>query len=143
MQNIIVEILLGIVVVMAVLILTVIGRKNGGMTKKQKKMMIRILIASAALLGLQFLPAELFDTFDRILFKSAGRIIRLILYLAVYAVIGYDILIKAWKGIKNLRPFDECFLMTVATLGALAIAVYENGDYVESIAVTFAGSHIP
>ena len=135
MQNIIVEILLGIVVAMAVLILTVIGRKKAGMTKKQKKMMIRILIASAALLGLQFLPAELFDTFDRILFKSAGRIIRLILYLAVYAVIGYDILIKAWKGIKNLRPFDECFLMTVATLGALAIAVYENGDYVESIAV--------
>lgn len=135
MQNIIVEILLGIVVIMAVLILTVIGRKNGGMTKKQKKMMIRILIASVALLGLQLLPAGLFDTFDRILFKSAGRIIRLIFYLAVYAVIGYDILIKAWKGIKNLRPFDECFLMTVATLGALAIAVYENGDYVESIAV--------
>ncbi len=135
MQNIIVEILLGIVIAMAVLILTVIGRKNGGMTKKQRKMMIRILIASVALLGLQFLPAEIFDMFDRVLFKSAGRIIRLILYLAVYAVIGYDILIKAWKGIKNLRPFDECFLMTVATLGALAIAVYENGDYVESIAV--------
>ena len=135
MQNIIVNILLGIVVIMAVLILTVIGKKNGGMTKKQKKMMVRILIASASLLTLQLLPSGLFDSFDRILFHGAGRIIRLVLYLAVYLVIGYDILIKAGKGIKNLRPFDECFLMTVATLGALAIAVYENGDYVESIAV--------
>ena len=135
MQNIIVNILLGIVVIMAVLILTVIGKKNSGMTKKQKKMMVRILIASASLLTLQLLPSGLFDSFDRILFHGAGRIIRLVLYLAVYLVIGYDILIKAGKGIKNLRPFDECFLMTVATLGALAIAVYENGDYVESIAV--------
>ena len=135
MQNIIVNILLGIVVIMAVLILTVIGKKNSGMTKKQKKMMVRILIASASLLILQLLPSGLFDSIDRILFHGAGRIIRLVLYLAVYLVIGYDILIKAGKGIKNLRPFDECFLMTVATLGALAIAVYENGDYVESIAV--------
>ena len=52
-----------------------------------------------------------------------------------YLVIGYDILKKAFKGIKNKQVFDENFLMAVATVGAIAVALYENGDYTEAIAV--------
>lgn len=57
------------------------------------------------------------------------------LYLVDYLIIGYDILRKAYKGIRNGQVFDENFLMAVATIGALALAVYENGDYLECIAV--------
>ena len=92
------------------------------MSKKQKKMLIRILIASALmiLLNVLKLPKEV----------SAG------LYFVSYLVIGYDILRKAWKGILNRRPFDECFLMAVATLGAIGLALYEkSGDYNEAVAV--------
>lgn len=97
------------------------------MNKKQKKMLIRILISAALLIGFNFLPF--------------GGPLRFILYLIPYLVIGYDILIKAFKGIKNRQPFDESLLMAVATIGAIAIAIYsevanhENGDYVEAIAV--------
>lgn len=59
----------------------------------------------------------------------------MILYLIPYGIIGYDILLKAFKGIKNRQPFDENLLMAIATLGALAIAVKEEGDYTEAIAV--------
>ena len=52
-----------------------------------------------------------------------------------YYIIGYDILKKAFKGIRNGQVFDENFLMAVATVGAFALAVYENGDYLEAIAV--------
>ena len=97
------------------------------MSKKQKKMLIRILISAALLIGFNFLP------FDGPL--------RFVLYLIPYLVIGYDILIKAFKGIKNRQPFDESLLMAIATIGAIAIAIYsevvdhEAGDYVEAIAV--------
>ena len=97
-----------------------IRRKRNGrdtdMSKKQKKMLIRILIASALmiLLNVLKLPKPV----------SAG------LYLVTYLVIGYDILQKAWRGILNKRPFDECFLMAVATVGAFVL-----GDYVEGAAV--------
>lgn len=90
-------------------------------------MLIRILISAALLIGFNFLPF--------------GGPLRFILYLIPYLVIGYDILIKAFKGIKNRQPFDESLLMAVATIGAIAIAIYsevadhENGDYVEAIAV--------
>lgn len=100
------------------------------MTKKQKTMLWRILAASVLLLVLQLLAA---DTFDRL--GASGRWIRLVCYLADYFIIGYDILRKAFKGIRNGQIFDENFLMAVATLGALALAVYENGDYLEAIAV--------
>lgn len=100
------------------------------MTKKQKTMLWRILTASVLLLVLQLLAA---DTFDRL--GASGRWIRLACYLADYFIIGYDILKKAFKGIRNGQIFDENFLMAVATLGALALAVYENGDYLEAIAV--------
>ncbi|MCI8815831.1 MAG: cadmium-translocating P-type ATPase [Angelakisella sp.] len=105
------------------------------MTKKQKTMLTRILIAAAMLLGLQFLPAEAFAQIDGYLFPSAGRWIRFALYLVDYFIIGYDILRKAGKGILNKQVFDENFLMAVATIGAMALAVYENGDYLEAIAV--------
>ena len=91
------------------------------MNKKQKKMLARILIAAALLIGFHFLP---FTGYVRFLF-----------YLIPYLVIGYDILIKAFKGIKNRQPFDESLLMAVATIGAIAIALHGDGDYTEAIAV--------
>ena len=105
------------------------------MTKKQKTMLVRILIAATMLLGLQFLPAETFAQLDGGLFPSAGRWVRFALYLIDYFIIGYDILRKALKGILNRQVFDENFLMAVATVGAMALAIYENGDYLEAIAV--------
>ncbi|MCI9056660.1 MAG: cadmium-translocating P-type ATPase [Oscillospiraceae bacterium] len=105
------------------------------MTKKQKVMLTRILTAAAMLLGLQFLPAETFAQIDGYLFPSAGRWVRFGLYLVDYFIIGYDILRKALKGILNRQVFDENFLMAVATVGAMALAIYENGDYLEAIAV--------
>ncbi len=131
MQALIIDILLGAVILTALGLLIFVG----GMTKKQRKMMIRILSSAAVLLGLQFVSAEMFNFLDKYLFPSAGRWIRLACYLADYFIIGYDILKKALKGIKNGRVFDENFLMAVATVGAMALAVYENGEYLEAIAV--------
>ena len=101
------------------------------MTKKQKKSLIRILVSAALLIILQLIPAESYDA----LFGSFGRWVRLGAYLVDYFIIGGDILKKAWKGIRNHQVFDECFLMAVATVGALALAIAENGDYLEAIAV--------
>lgn len=108
------------------------------MKKKQKKKLIRIIVAAVLLILLNVLPlTAILDS----LFKSNDLIkgfIRLALFLIPYLVIGYDILIKAAKGIKNLRPLDECFLMTVATIGAFALAIYEdftNADYNEAVVV--------
>lgn len=70
-----------------------------------------------------------------LLFLPVDGIVRFALFLIPYLIIGYDILIKAGKGIINRQPFDECFLMAVATIGAMAIALVENGDYTEAIAV--------
>ena len=105
------------------------------MTKKQKTMLFRILISAALLICLQLMSAETFARLDEILFPSAGRLVRLACYLADYLIIGHDILRKAWRGIRNRQVFDENFLMAVATVGAMALAVYENGDYLEAIAV--------
>ncbi len=92
------------------------------MNKKQKKMLIRILLSGAMLIALQFAPVT--------------GILRFVLYLVSYFIIGYDILLKALKGIRNRQVFDECFLMAVATVGAIALALYEkSGDYTEAIAV--------
>lgn len=84
-------------------------------------MLIRIIVAAALMIGLNFV--------------TAPAAVRLVLYLVPYIIIGYDILIKAFKGIKNRQPFDESLLMAIATVGAIALAIYENGDYVEAIAV--------
>ena len=105
------------------------------MTKKQKKMLTRILAAALMLVVLKLIPVAGFSRLDGLLFPGAGRWLRLALYLADYAVIGYDILRKAVKGIIKGRVFDENFLMAIATVGALALAIYENGDYAEAIAV--------
>ena len=92
------------------------------MTKKQKKMLLRILIAAALFLIAKFIPLPAF--------------VSTALYAAAYLTIGYDILRKAFKGICNRQVFDENFLMAVATIGAIALAIYEkSGDYDEAVAV--------
>ena len=92
------------------------------MNKKQKKMLIRIVVSAAFLIGLGFAPVT-----------GAARFL---LYLIPYLVIGYDILLKALRGIRNRQVFDESFLMAVATVGAIALAVCEkSGDYTEAVAV--------
>ncbi len=92
------------------------------MKKKQKKVLIRIIIVAAMLVLLKLISPE--DP------------VKLCFYLAAYVIIGYDILKKAWHGIINGRPFDENFLMAVATIGAFILAVYKkSGDYDEAIFV--------
>ncbi len=135
MQELVISILLTVVIIMAAALLIFVGSRKDGMTKKQRVMMIRILISAGILLALQFVSAEMFDTADSYLFPSAGRWIRFACYLINYFIIGYDILKKAAKGIKNRQVFDESFLMAVATIGAMALAIYENGEYLEAIAV--------
>ena len=92
------------------------------MTKKQKKMLYRILIAAVLFLAAKFAPLPL--------------LLSTLLYFIAYFTVGCDILRKAWKGICNRRVFDENFLMAVATVGAIALAIYEkSGDYAEAVAV--------
>ena len=91
------------------------------MTPKQKKKLIRIIVAATLMIVLHFVP-------------STGAA-RFFLYMIPYLIVGYDLLIKAAKGIKNLRALDENFLMAVATLGAIALAIYTDGDYTEAVAV--------
>ena len=130
MQEMIESGLLIVVAVLSVILLLIGQRPSSGMTKRQKIMLGRILTATVLLLALQTLGSSVFDQLG-----AAGRWVRLALYLVDYLIIGYDILRKAFKGIRNGQVFDENFLMAVATIGALALAVYENGDYLESIAV--------
>ena len=92
------------------------------MKKKQKKTLYRILIAAVLFLAAKFIPMPM--------------LVSTALYFAAYVTIGCDILRKAWKGICNHQVFDENFLMAVATIGAIALAVYErSGDYAEAVAV--------
>ena len=130
MQELLESGLLVVVTILSVVLLLMGQKKSSGMTRKQKVMLWRILIATVLLLGLQTLGAEAFDQLG-----AAGRWVRLAVHLIDYLIIGYDILKKAFKGICNRQVFDENFLMAVATLGALALAVYENGEYLEVIAV--------
>ena len=92
------------------------------MTKKQKKNLTRIIIAAVLMILLIFIPIE-------------NKWLKLVLYMIPYLIVGYDILIKAFKGIKNLQPFDECFLMAIATVGAIAVGIWGDGDFVEAVAV--------
>ena len=91
------------------------------MTKKQKKMLVRILLAAAMMVVLALLPLTGWLQFA--------------LYMLPYLVVGYDILLKAGRGIWNRQVFDENFLMAVATVGAILIAIAGEGDYTEAIAV--------
>lgn len=92
------------------------------MTRKQKKLLWRILLSAALLILFLLLPVS-------------NNLWRLGLFIIPYLIIGYDILIKAFKGILQAQLFDENFLMTVATLGAIALAATNNGSYTEAIAV--------
>ena len=92
------------------------------MNRKQRIMLIRILISTAMVIVLSFIPVT--------------GLPRFVLYMLSYLIVGYDILRKAVKGIIRGQVFDECFLMATATVGAIAIALYErSGDYTEAVAV--------
>ena len=91
------------------------------MNKKQKRNLMRIIVAAILMIVLHFAPVI--------------GMVRFGLYLVPYLIIGYDILWKAFKGVKNRQPFDESLLMAIATLGAIILAVYEDGDYTEAIGV--------
>ncbi len=91
------------------------------MNKKQKRNLIRIIVAAILMIVLHFAPVS--------------GMVRFGLYLVPYLIIGYDILWKAFKGVKNRQPFNESLLMAIATLGAIILAVYEDGDYTEAIGV--------
>ncbi|WP_418504654.1 heavy metal translocating P-type ATPase [Dialister invisus] len=91
------------------------------MNKKQKRNLKRIIVAAILMIVLHFAPVS--------------GMVRFGLYLVPYLIIGYDILWKAFKGVKNRQPFDESLLMAIATLGAIILAVYEDGDYTEAIGV--------
>ena len=92
------------------------------MSRKQKTMLARILVSAALLIALNFIPVAGWPRFA--------------CYMAPYLIIGYDILLKAGRGIAHRQVTDENFLMAVATVGAIALALYEgSGDYTEAIAV--------
>lgn len=95
--------------------------KEAEMNKKQKRNLMRIIVAAILMIVLHF--------------ASVSGMVRFGLYLVPYLIIGYDILWKAFKGVKNRQPFDESLLMAIATLGAIILAVYEDGDYTEAIGV--------
>ena len=95
------------------------------MNRKQKKVLIRIIIAAVFMVVLHFLPLD----------GVMDGWLRFFLYLIPYLVVGYDILIKAWKGIRNRQPFDENFLMAVASIGAIVLGRVRTGDYAEGAAV--------
>ncbi len=95
------------------------------MNKKQKSVLVRILVSAALLAALHFLPLD----------GLWNGWLKFAAYLVPYGIIGWDILRKAWKGIVNRQPFDECFLMAVATVGALVLGRIRTGDYAEAVAV--------
>ncbi len=102
------------------------------MNRKQKKMLIRICIAAWMILAASIIKATGLVRQE----GTFGFVFYLVFYVLIYIEIGYDILRKAFKGVINGRPFDECFLMAFATIGAFALALYEkSGDYTEAIAV--------
>lgn len=92
------------------------------MNKKQKKELARILTAAAMMIAMHFAPVS--------------GLWRLAFYLVPYGIISYDILYKAMRGIRNRQVFDENFLMSIASIGAFLLAVYDgSGDYAEAVAV--------
>ena len=95
------------------------------MNKKQKKMLTRIIIAAVLMIAFKVIST----------FVDIPTIVLFIMYMVPYFVIGYDILRKAIKGILNRQVFDENFLMAVATVGAIIIALVDDGDFTEAIAV--------
>ena len=101
------------------------------MNKKQKKMLARIILSAVMLILINVLPVDKLPVPELIM--TIGK---LLFYIIIYVIIGYDILRKAFKGILNRRVFDENFLMAVATVGAFALAIItKSGDYNEAVAV--------
>lgn len=99
-----------------------------GMNKKQKKVLVRIIIAAVLMVALHFVE------------DYVSGVVKIVLYMIPYLVIGYDILKKAWKGIRNGQAFDENFLMAIATVGAFGLGIFNElngtgGDYAEAVAV--------
>lgn len=95
------------------------------MNRKQKRVLCRIVITAVMLAALHFIPTE----------GIWNGWLTFALYMIPYLVIGYDILLKAGKGIIHLQPFDECFLMSLATVGAFVLGRLRTGDYLEAVAV--------
>ena len=92
------------------------------MNKKQKKNLIRIILSALLMIILHFVNSNNFYTIS--------------LYLLAYLLVGYDVLLKAFNGIKNRQAFDESLLMSIATIGAIVLAFYtKSGDFVEAVAV--------
>jgi Cd2+/Zn2+-exporting ATPase len=85
------------------------------MTKKQKNLLLRIIAAAVMMVVFSLLPLQKYP------------LLRFVLFLIPYLTVGYDILRKAWKGILNRQVFDECFLMAVATIGAMILGEYSEG----------------
>ena len=100
------------------------------MTKKQKKMLWRIVIAAVLMIALHFAVRAWGDT--------VHEPVWFLLYLIPYLTVGYDILLKAFKGIRNRQVFDENFLMAVATVGAIAIALIQGRS-----SSSISGSAVP
>ena len=99
------------------------------MNKKQKNLLIRIITALICVIILQLPFCRTLPWYGKLL-----------LYMIPYLIVGYDILRKAWHGIKNKQVFDENFLMTVATIGAIGVGIYNathggDDDYLEAVAV--------
>ena len=94
---------------------------HNGLSHHQKVMLLRMGATVALLVALHFVPVV--------------GLAKLLLYLVPYLVMGYDILLEAWDGVRNREVFDENFLMTVATIGALVLGVTSTGDYTEAVAV--------
>ena len=92
--------------------------KINNLTKKQKNLLLRVIAAAVMLIVLYLLPLEEYP------------VLRFALFMVPYLTVGYDVLRKAWKGILNHQVFDECFLMAVATIGAMIL-----GEYTEAVAV--------
>ena len=91
------------------------------MNKKQKKVLIRIIISLILLIVFHIIFGEEEQT------TTKGKIIKLVAYLIPYFMVGYDVLLKALHGVKNKKPFDENFLMAVATIGAMLLSDYQEG----------------
>lgn len=135
MEKLIVGILLAVCAAGSAVFLAAEKRRDEKFTAKQRNVLKRIFMTSLFMLILQAVPQEFYEGISQASVPWAGRVLRFVLYMAVYYVIGHDILRKALKGIKNRRVFDENFLMAVATVGAVLLAVWSDGDYTEAIAV--------
>ncbi len=133
-ETIVIAVLLAATAALCAVLLFALGR-DGRLTLRQRRMMYRIFISSVILLSLELFGTTWAVCADNYIHPQAGRWIRLALYLGNYLLIGYDILRKAAHGLLHGRILDENFLMAIATVGAFALGIYQDGDYLEAVAV--------